>query len=197
MALWATGMRDSATAFVRQEVARDPTSPEVLNSASTYFLKVGDRAAARTYCDRLVEMQAGDACRATVAMAEGRPEQAIPIYRRRATNPDIRVARGARASLVQALALSGQAAEARQLAMTIDAEARSGVRYFREDTPARMWSNLGDYDRAFEWLERALRSGSSGIGVLYWTFATDPIRKDPRMRALAKRAGLPDPPPYW
>ncbi|MGI8842544.1 MAG: protein kinase domain-containing protein [Gemmatimonadaceae bacterium] len=197
MALWVTGMRDSATAFVRHEVARDPTSPEVLNAASTYFLKVGDRAAARTYCDRLVEMQAGEGCSATVAMAEGRPEQAIPIYRKRAANPDIRVARGARASLVRALALSGQAAEARQLAMTIDAEARSGGRYFREDTPARMWSYLGDYDRAFEWMERALRSGSSGIGVLYWTFATDPIRKDPRMRALAKRAGLPDPPPYW
>ena len=60
-----------------------------------------------------------------------------------------------------------------------------------------MWGSLGDNDRALAWWERALRSESSGIGVLYHSTADDPVRHDPRVRALAKRAGLPDPPPYW
>jgi hypothetical protein len=60
-----------------------------------------------------------------------------------------------------------------------------------------MWASLGDKDRALAWWERALRSGSSGIAVLYHSTADDPVRYDPRIRALAKRAGLPDPPPYW
>jgi hypothetical protein len=75
--------------------------------------------------------------------------------------------------------------------------ANAGRRYIREDLIALMWSSLGENDRALRWYERALQSNSAGIGGLYVALANEGRRRDPRILAFAKRAGLPDPPLYW
>ena len=195
--LWSVGRRDSAASFLRHAVQSDPTSPEVLSAAAGFFGWTGDLATARMYCDRLVELHAGEGCTADLALAVGRPEQAIALQRRQMLDPDPRVSLSARGELVAALVVAGRRAEARALAEQAEAQANAGRRYVREDAIALMWSRLGDNDRALRWYERALQSHSSGIGGLYFALANEPLRHDPRILAFAKRAGLPDPPPYW
>jgi TolB-like protein/tRNA A-37 threonylcarbamoyl transferase component Bud32 len=197
--LWTVGKRDSAAAFLRHAIERDPTAPEVLENASAYFVATGDLTTARMYCDRLEELHEGERCSARLDVEAGRTEQAIELYRRSMTDPSPIMSLGARQEMVGALVKANRLAEARAIATQVDAEARSGGarRYLREDVIALMWARIGDYDRAMYWYERALRSGSAGIGGLYFNLAKEPIRHDPRILAFAKRAGLPDPPPYW
>jgi tetratricopeptide (TPR) repeat protein len=195
--LWSVGRRDSASSFLRHAVERDPASPEVLGQAAGYFRWTGDFAMARTYCDRLVELHAGESCTADIALSRGQPEQAIALYRLQMAESDPRISLAARRELVAALVVAGRRAEARALTEQAEAQANAGGRYVREDLIALMWSRLGDNDRAFRWYERALQSNSAGIGGLYAALATDSLRYDPRILPFAKRAGLPDPPPYW
>jgi ATP/maltotriose-dependent transcriptional regulator MalT len=140
-------------------------------------------------------------------MARGHPEKAIDLYRRAIRDQEraalVTETGGAPGplwatrSVVDALAKAGRLAEARAIVQQTEQRANSGGPYVREDVIAMMWGLLGDNDRAFAWWERALRAGSAGIGVLYHSTIDSPIRHDPRIRALAKRAGLSDPPPYW
>jgi TolB-like protein/Flp pilus assembly protein TadD len=195
--LWTVGRRDSAASFLRHAVERDPTSPEVLSAATGFFRRTGDLATARTYCDRLAELHFGEWCAAAIARSLGQPEQSIALYRRQVADPDPRVSLAARGELVAALVVAGRRDEARALAEQAEAQANAGRRYIREDAIAIMWSRLGDNDRALRWYERALKSNSAGIGGLYFALANEALRRDPRILAFAKRAGLPDPPPYW
>jgi hypothetical protein len=57
---------------------------------------------------------------------------------------------------------------------------------------AEIFVALGDRDRAFEALERAIPLGPVRIGrdLTYWGFA--PLRGDPRVKALRKKIGLPE-----
>ncbi len=53
------------------------------------------------------------------------------------------------------------------------------------------WTGIGNKDKAFEWLNRALDVHSPGelwIGVFP---SLDPLRSDPRFKELLRRTGLP------
>jgi hypothetical protein len=145
----------------------------------------------------LVELRSGEECTAEVAIASGQAAHAIDYYRRAMANPDPRASFLARRSLVFALAGDGRIAEAKTLVMQAETEAKARQRYVREDVIALMWAAVGDHDRALQWFERAAASSSAGIGSLYYLVATLPLRHDERLTALAKRAGLVEPPQYW
>jgi tetratricopeptide (TPR) repeat protein len=49
---------------------------------------------------------------------------------------------------------------------------------------------LGDRGRALEWLERAVDDRSQMLGYLNFEPALDPLRDDPRLRAVARRINL-------
>jgi hypothetical protein len=50
---------------------------------------------------------------------------------------------------------------------------------------------LGDTERAFEWLQKAIEARDSQMGVLKVEPAFDALRSDPRFTALVERVGLP------
>ena len=50
---------------------------------------------------------------------------------------------------------------------------------------------LGETDRAFEWLERAIEARDWQMGLLNVEPAFDPLRSDQRFAALVERVGLP------
>jgi vacuolar-type H+-ATPase subunit B/Vma2 len=56
---------------------------------------------------------------------------------------------------------------------------------------ARILTAVGDNDRAFAALERAISSGPVRIGRDHTWPEFDPLRGDPRLEALRKRVGLP------
>ena len=50
---------------------------------------------------------------------------------------------------------------------------------------------LGETDRAFEWLEKAIEARDWQMGLLNVEPAFDPLRSDRRFAALVERVGLP------
>lgn len=50
---------------------------------------------------------------------------------------------------------------------------------------------LGDTDRAFEWLQKAVEAGDWQMAMLKVEPAFDSLRSDPRFAALLERVGLP------
>jgi serine/threonine protein kinase/tetratricopeptide (TPR) repeat protein len=55
---------------------------------------------------------------------------------------------------------------------------------------AALHASLGDVDEAFRWLDAAVEEGATGLIFLRVHPRLDPIRKDPRFRALLRRVGL-------
>ena len=55
---------------------------------------------------------------------------------------------------------------------------------------AGIYTSLGDYDKAFEWLDKAVSAHTPYIGSLASDFIYDPLRSDPRFRMLIDRIGL-------
>jgi len=57
---------------------------------------------------------------------------------------------------------------------------------------ATLYAELGDKDKAFQWLETAYQErDGQGMIALKTDFAMDPLRSDPRFAALVKKMGLP------
>ena len=57
---------------------------------------------------------------------------------------------------------------------------------------AWVYSELGDRDSTFEWLEKAYAERSNGMAYLAVRHIDDPIRADPRYADLLRRVGLPE-----
>ena len=72
-----------------------------------------------------------------------------------------------------------------------------GLRRFtkpRDPSPFRIAMvhiGLGDTDRAFEWLQKALEARDWQMSMLKVEPAFDGLRADPRFAALVERVGLP------
>jgi DNA-binding winged helix-turn-helix (wHTH) protein/Tfp pilus assembly protein PilF len=65
------------------------------------------------------------------------------------------------------------------------------LKYIRPTYVARLYLDLGDKDRAFEWLDKALSERDSNLLLLRNDRRWDALRSDPRFAALAGRVGLP------
>ena len=64
------------------------------------------------------------------------------------------------------------------------------LKYIRPTYVARLYLDLGDKDRAFEWLDKALSERDSGLLLMRSDRSWDALRNDPRFAALAGRVGL-------
>ena len=63
-------------------------------------------------------------------------------------------------------------------------------RYVPASKIAVIYAALGERDRAFEWLEKALAERSAGPGIVH-NPRFEPLRSDPRFQALLRRYGFP------
>jgi DNA-binding winged helix-turn-helix (wHTH) protein/Tfp pilus assembly protein PilF len=64
------------------------------------------------------------------------------------------------------------------------------LKYIRPTYVARLYLDLGDKDRAFEWLDKALSERDSNLLLLRSDRSWDPLRNDPRFATLAGRVGI-------
>jgi eukaryotic-like serine/threonine-protein kinase len=94
-----------------------------------------------------------------------------------------------RAALAHALASNGDVAEARELLDELLVEARQG--YVSAYDIALVHAGLGDNDRAFEWIAKAIAERSSFVVHLTWDARLDPLRADRRFTELVERLGIP------
>jgi eukaryotic-like serine/threonine-protein kinase len=118
--------------------------------------------------------------------ALGRYEQSIAAFdegiRLTNGNPTFAAGRGV------TLALAGRREEA--AALLAEFEEKAKTQYVPMASMVQMNIALGDFDRAFEWLERAAEYRASFLMPVKVYPFFDPIRGDPRFTALLERSGL-------
>jgi hypothetical protein len=56
---------------------------------------------------------------------------------------------------------------------------------------ADLYADLGDKDRAFQWLDTAYQERDLNLLGLKTNFLLDPLRSDPRLAELVRKVGLP------
>jgi tetratricopeptide (TPR) repeat protein len=94
----------------------------------------------------------------------------------------------ATASLALAYARSGDRTAAQALLEEMLAERARG--YYPASRIALVQMGLGDKDRAFEWLQRALEEKDLGMVFLKTNPLFDPLRPDPRFAGLLRQMNL-------
>ena len=125
-----------------------------------------------------------------VHLALGQPEAAIEEFRRAVD------ARGGHTIPLQGLgfayAVSGDRAQALQVVGRLDQLAQSG--YVSPYYYAAIHAGLGDVDRCFEYLEKALVLRARSMAWLNVANEFAGLRDDPRFHSLIRRIGIPDAP---
>jgi TolB-like protein/Tfp pilus assembly protein PilF len=71
-------------------------------------------------------------------------------------------------------------------------ETRRKTRYYSSYMIARLYSDVGDKEHAFRWLDTAYREHDGLLINLKTEFQWDPIRSDPRFAELIRKVGLPN-----
>ena len=84
--------------------------------------------------------------------------------------------------------MSGRRRDAEQLLESLLESARQ--QYVAAPLIAEMCIGLGDYDRAFDWLDRGIEERSSVLVGLLVNPRYEPVRDDPRFQQLVERVGL-------
>ena len=87
-----------------------------------------------------------------------------------------------------AYGMSGERDKAKQLIREL-IEQKKG-KYVPSYFIAEIYSGLGENDKAFEWLEQAYEERDSQLVYMKVFPEWDPLRSDPRFKALLKKAGL-------
>ncbi|MBI1872908.1 MAG: tetratricopeptide repeat protein [Acidobacteria bacterium] len=178
------GRLEEALQQLRRAVRTDPLSPEVHYGLSYVLISAGRYDEAEGHCERLPDPggeRGRSECLGRVRLGQGRIGEAIQTLEA-AYHPG--VGRGAwiRALLGYAYGRGSRREQAEKLA------AASSQNPFNQ---AVISAGLGDKDRAFEALDRAAVAGPFRIGrALTWPELAL-LRRDPRLKALRKKVGLP------
>lgn len=90
--------------------------------------------------------------------------------------------------IVRALAALGEWEEGRAIMERL--EERSSRQYLRGETLAAGYAALGDLDRAFLCLDRALEARSAGLVCLHLDPAYERLRSDPRYPPFLSHIGV-------
>jgi TolB-like protein len=171
--LMPLGRTGEAVEQLRLAEKADPLSPSV-----QLFFAYGLISAGR-FEEAATHSQPRSAILARARLLQGRINEAIPIlealFDGRPTKPSAGL-------LGYAYALAGRREEAEKVAAL-------QPRPFEQ---AEIFVALGDKDRAFEALERAIPLGPVRIGRNLTHPELAPLRGDPRLKALRKRVGLPE-----
>jgi TolB-like protein/tetratricopeptide (TPR) repeat protein len=164
------GRIDEAVAQARLAEQNDRLSPSVEEVLAYTLFSAGRIDEAATHCPQ--------PCTRALVL-RGRANEAIPVLEDRFKDNPKKAGTG---DLGYAYARAGRREDAERMAANQPLPIEQ----------AKIFVGLGDKDRAFEALNRAIPMGPVRIGRdLQWPeFA--PLRGDPRLKALRRRVGLPD-----
>jgi tetratricopeptide (TPR) repeat protein len=166
----------------------DPVSPSAVESLGDYYSAVGryDSAVQEFRSALAIEPNFGLAHQdlGDTYLLQGRCDNALDELRlANASMPGPR----RMGDLGHAYAVCGHATEARRILRDFLEEPRHGA--IPAFAIAEIYMGLGDKDRAFPWLEKAIDERDLGMG-LKWDGYFEPIRSDPRFNVLLHRMKL-------
>jgi TolB-like protein len=166
----------------------DPVSPSAVESLGDYYSAVGryDSAVQEFRSALAIEPNFGLAHQdlGDTYLLQGRCDNALDELR--LANESMPGPRRM-GDLGHAYAVCGHATEARRILRDFLEEPRHGA--IPAFAIAEIYMGLGDKDRAFPWLEKAIDERDLGMG-LKWDGYFEPIRSDPRFNVLLHRMKL-------
>ena len=171
---------DEAVKEARLAESFDPLSLRARESLAEVLRHTRDFDEAFVQAQRVLELNPNfGRAHATLAqcyLAQGKPDAAIEEFRRSGAFPG---------PLGYAYAVGGRTVEARQIVEALEhryVSTRGGP-----GDIAMVYIGLREFDRAFEWLSRAVEDGS--VWSLKTAVVWDPIRQDPRFDTLLQKVG--------
>jgi DNA-binding winged helix-turn-helix (wHTH) protein/TolB-like protein/Tfp pilus assembly protein PilF len=183
-----SGRFDEAISYLRKAEALEPSVPNYAAIGGLYFVYQRDYSAAIRQLNRALAMDGRQTlARAFLAMAyleKGDYAQAMAEFEK--ANGRVPFCTGCRG---QIYARTGRAAEARAEAERLIALSKK--KYVSPYDIAAVFAALGDRERTFLWLDRALVEHAQHIMWVKWDPVFDPLRHDPRYLALIKKLNLP------
>jgi hypothetical protein len=90
--------------------------------------------------------------------------------------------------LARAYAAAGRRADAERIAHALEGERTR--HYVRAEAIASIYAALGDRERAFRWLTRAVAERSAGLVYVHLEPWSAPLRSDPRFAAILRQVGV-------
>ena len=185
------GHADSADALLRTAQALEPTNVRAAAAGALagYYGRRYDDALDASRRALLLDPYFPPALQfhALALSALGRHSEAITEARRAAASPLPALT----VSLAIVLAQADSLGAARDLVARL--ERQVGGQAIGAGLLYRAYAALGDADRVFFWLERAIGERSWFVAFINVDPVLDPYRTDPRFRAAVKRAGVPSP----
>ena len=172
---------DEALRELRLAEQADPLSPGVHSSLRAALNWAGRFEEAEADCTRMAAIpEEKNLCLADSLLREGRAAEAVPLLEARWGD---RLTEPGAGSLGVAYAKAGRRDDAERVAAIVT----------RPLAKAAIFAALGDKDRTFETLDRAVPLGPIRIGrdvLMSATFAL--LRGDPRLKELRRKVGLPE-----
>jgi serine/threonine-protein kinase len=178
--LWPLGRIDGALKQLRLAEKTDPLAPPIQNVLAHVLMSAGRNHEAAGHCEKLPpDSVFKSICLGQARLFQGRFGEAIQILET-SFNQGVHTVSGI---LGCAYARAGRREEAEKLT------ADGSLSLFNQ---AQIFACLGDKNRAFEALERAAVAGPVRMGRLSRFQGYSQLRRDPRMKALRKKVGLPE-----
>jgi len=183
-----TGDFDSAFAIVDRAIALDPLSPVASWSKEWYLYWGRKYDAVIAQHKRTAELDSNflywDDILGAAYREKGMLKESLSDYLRAQKYSPDRPLFG----LAITYARMGNISEAKKILKEL--EDASKRRYISADQIAMIYANIGENDKAFEYLEQAYQAHAAGMAGLKIYPEYDIIRSDPRFSILLKKVGL-------
>ena len=186
----AVGRLADAVEEMRKALVLDPLSAHFSRWLGRFFLYSGQYEAAIEQGQKTLEIEPNyfqaylDIGAAELAL--GRTEASLRSFRQGQSLGT--AVRSYDAMIVRSLVVLGELEEAQAIMDRLEAQAKT--EYLRAEVLAMGHAALGENDKAFACLQRALDARSSGLIYLHLDPGYGPLRGDPRHGAMVKRIGL-------
>ncbi|MEJ2239675.1 MAG: protein kinase [Gemmatimonadales bacterium] len=189
-ALPSVGKLDEAIGEMRQALVVDPLSAHFSRWLGRFLGYARDFDGSIAQTRKTIEMTPEYFLSyldlGTAHLAQGDAEEALKWFRHGQSLKS--AVRSYDALIVRALAALGERDEAEPIMQRLEEESKR--QYVRQEVLAMGYAALGDLDRAFGCLNRALAQHSAGLVYLHIDPGFDPLRSDPRYTALVERIGV-------
>ena len=190
MLLSALGRHDEAASMMEGAIEAFPRDRWVRSNAAWRFHAAGDfeRAIAEADAAIAIDDSYGDAfaSRGWANLSLGNIERAVQDFEK-----NLELNRRSAATL-SALAIAQYRAGNEETTMRLldDILAMDPATYASYEVVARVFVTLGDFESAFEWLERGYVARSRGMIFLREQSSWDPLRNDERFQDLMRRLNM-------
>jgi serine/threonine-protein kinase len=186
----ALGRLPQAIGEMREALVSDPLSPIYGRYLGRFMVYAGEYDAAIRQSHATLELHPGYnqvfINLGSAYLGLGQPKEALDWFQRGQSLES--AIRSYDAFLVRALAALGERDEADSILQRLERE--SATQYIRAESLAMGHAAMGNHDRAFELLGRAVEERSAGMIFFHVDPGFAPLQGDPRYDELVRRIGL-------